>query len=112
MAGIRSKRRKALDGMVRTLSDLLHQRVASAARASGFLRPPEDTKAIYTVACAEAPGLLDQLLEVHVLAGSELDEPAPRRGVVPPVGEDERRKMLSAVRATVRRARNKGPKRS
>ena len=108
MAGIRTKRRKALDGMLRTLSDLLHQRVASAARACGFFKPPQDTSAIYAVAMASAPGLLDQLFAVHHLAGRDRDGVAARASFSPPVGEAERKRMLSAVRATVKKVRDKG----
>jgi len=101
MAGIRTRRRKALDGMRRTLSDLLHQRVADAARACGRLRPPEDTTAIYSAAMVSAPGLLDQLFAVHNLAGAEGADEAHGKGAAPPVSDAERRRMLSAVRAAV-----------
>jgi len=111
MSGVRSKRVKLLEGMCRTISDRLHERVAEAARRRGQPLPPETTSAVYALAMAVAPGLLDQLLCVYQLLTSE---PGARRkaaalkGLGHAPGELERRQMLSAVRATVGRSRLRG----
>jgi hypothetical protein len=100
MAVPRSRRLRLLDSLRQTLSELLHTRVRGAARRTGS-GVPCDTSTIYTLAASEAPDLLDQLLLVHQRASEERGETvAPR----PPADLDdsERRRMLSAVRATVR----------
>ena len=65
--GIRSRRRKLAEGMERSLSDLLHERMERASRRVAPDRRPEDnTSAVYAWAANAAPGLLDQLYEVHI----------------------------------------------
>ncbi|MCP4896509.1 MAG: hypothetical protein GY906_05990 [bacterium] len=99
----RSKRVKMLEGMCRALSDRLHDRVEDVARERGRIRPPSDTSSIYTMAANEAPALLDELIKVHQLACLERGELPPE---APAKGSDaERKRMLSAVRATVYRSR-------
>jgi hypothetical protein len=81
---------------------LLHDRVRSLATTKGRREPP-DTSAIYTVAASEAPDLLDQLLLVHHRVRQEQGE--VDLGDTPPANDDgERRRMLSAIRATVQRS--------
>lgn len=105
MAPIRSKRLRLLDGMCRTLCDLLNKKVGAAARSRGWMRPPNNTSAIYTLAVAEAPALLDQLINVQHLADKERGIATPGPDDAPPTSEVERKKMLSAVRATISRMR-------
>lgn len=111
MSGIRSRRVKLLEGMCRTISDRLHERVAEAARRRGQLQSAESTSAVYALAMSVAPGLLDQLLCVYQLLTGE---PGMRRngsaakGLKPTSSEVERLRMLSAVRATVGRSRLRG----
>ncbi len=106
MAGIRSRRQKLLDGMCRVILDRLDQRVADAARCRG-MRPPETTSAIYALALAAAPGLLEQLFQVVRLVAGE--RPADTHCVAPAATDEvERRRMLSAVRASVGRVRLHG----
>jgi len=80
---------------------MLHDRVQVAANRSGH-RTPNDTSSIYTVASSEAPDLLEQLLLVHHRVRQEQGEAVP----TDPPHEDEleRKRMLSAVRATVQRS--------
>jgi hypothetical protein len=80
---------------------MLHDRVQVAANRSGH-RAPNDTSSIYAVASSEAPDLLEQLLLVHHrVRQEEGEELAPD----PPQHDDgERKRMLSAVRATVQQA--------
>jgi hypothetical protein len=101
MAGIRSKRLKLLEGLRRTLCDRLHERIGIVARARGWLRPPDNTSAIYTLAAAEAPALLGELLAVHVKVSCERSSCGE---AVPSVSDTERKRMLSAVRACVARS--------
>ncbi len=101
MAGIRSKRLKLLEGLRRTLCDRLHEKVGLIARARGWLKPPENTSAIYQLAAAGAPALLDELLSVHVRASFERSPDDDRAASV---NDAERKRMLSAVRACVARS--------
>jgi len=94
-----------VEGMERSLSDLLHERMAQSFRAShGNRRPPESTSALYIWAAGQAPAMLDQLYHVHL-------EGLKERGEIPhqehriPSTEAERKRMLSAVRACVSRTR-------
>ncbi len=105
--GIRSRRRKLAEGMERSLSDLLHERMEGACRRSNPERRPEDnTSAVYTWATNAAPGMLDQLYEVHIEASRERGD-INGREVPVPQSDDERKRMLSAVRASVARTRPK-----
>lgn len=106
MAPVRSKRLRLLDGMCRTLCDLLHTKVFDAARARGWGRPPENTSAIYALACAEAPALLDQLFAAHHMAVQERNEPA-KNNRPKPENDKERKQMLSAIRASIVRTSGK-----
>lgn len=100
MARVRSRRLRLLESLRRTLSEKLHLQVWRAARQCGR-RTPENTSAIYAMAKAATPDLLDQLLLVHHRALQEQGELVhPAR---PPVDDIERKRMLSAVRATVDR---------
>lgn len=108
MRSVRSRRVKLLEGMCRTISDRLHERVAEAARLRGRLQTAESTSAVYALAVSVAPDLLDQLFGVYrLLAG----EPRAGRngsavvGLGEPTGDVERKRMLSAVRAAVGRSR-------
>jgi hypothetical protein len=100
MARVRSRRLRLLESLRRTLSEKLHFQVWRAARQCGR-RTPENTSAIYAMAKAATPELLDQLLLVHHRALQEEGELARPAG--PPVDDIERKRMLSAVRATVDR---------
>jgi hypothetical protein len=91
---------RLLESLRRTLSEKLHLQVWRAARQCGR-RTPENTSAIYAMAKAATPELLDQLLLVHHRALQEEGELAQPAG--PPVDDIERKRMLSAVRATVDR---------
>ncbi|MCD4748772.1 MAG: hypothetical protein K8R59_05295 [Thermoanaerobaculales bacterium] len=103
--GIRSKRRKMIEGMQRSLSDLLHERMAEAFRRCGSIRKtPENTSAIYAWAAKEAPGMLDQLFLVHLAAAHEKGE-IPVSVNRAPTRDRDRKRMLSAVRASVARTR-------
>jgi hypothetical protein len=89
--------------MCRALSDRLHDRVEEYAREQGHIPPPTDTSRIYTMAARGAPTLLDELFEIHRLACRERGE---RVDESPGANSDsERKRMLSAVRATVYRSR-------
>lgn len=100
MARVRSRRLRLLESLRRTLSEKLHLQVWRAARECGR-RTPENTSAFYAMAKAATPQLLDQLLLVHHRALQEQGELAHPAG--PPVDDVERKRMLSAVRATVDR---------
>lgn len=104
MAGIRSRRLKMLEGMRRTLCDLLHDRVCAVARSRGSLYPPKNTSRIYALAADETPDLLDQLLNVHTLTAAEKECSGSMPPSEVPTGELERKRMLSAVRASIARA--------
>jgi hypothetical protein len=101
MSRLRSRRLRLLESLRRTLSEKLHFQVWRAARQCGR-RTPENTSAIYAMAMAATPQLLDQLLLVHHRALQEEGE-LPPHPVAPPVDDIERKRMLSAVRATVDR---------
>jgi hypothetical protein len=105
--GVRSRRQKMIEGMERSLSDLLHERMAQSFRAShGNRRPPENTSALYIWAKDQAPAMLDQLYRVHLEALQERGE-IPRMDHRLPCSESERKRMLSAVRASVSRTQNR-----
>lgn len=107
MHGIRSRRRKLAEGMERSLSDLLHERMARAFRTSNSnQRPPENTSAIYAWAVRDANGMLEQLFHVHVEASKERGE-VPTQAQRIPSSEADRKRMLSAIRASVNRTRPK-----
>jgi hypothetical protein len=81
---------------------MLHDRVSRSARRTGR-GEPRNTTAIFTVAAADAPDLLNQLLLVHQRAEEERRH-EPRSAEGKTVDESERKRMLSAVRATVRQS--------
>ncbi len=98
---IRSRRLRLLESLRVTLSDKLHSQVFRVARSCGR-HTPENTSAIYAMAVAATPDLLDQLLLVHQRVREERNE---IEGMEAPSTDDiERKRMLSAVRATVDRA--------
>ena len=101
MARVRSRRLRLLESLRRTLSEKLHIQVWRAAHQAGR-RTPENTNAIYAMAKAATPELLDQLLLVHHRALQEQGE-LPDNPPDLPVDDVERKRMLSAVRATVDR---------
>lgn len=100
MARARSRRLRLLESLRRTLSEKLHMQVWRAARGCG--RAPENTAAIYAMAQLSSPELLDQLLLVHHRVLEEEGQEKQRLSA-PPVDDLERKRMLSAVRATVDR---------
>ena len=103
--GIRSRRQKMVEGMERSLSDLLHERMDRSFRTSNAnRRPPNNTSALYIWANNQAPAALDQLYCIHLEALQERGE-IPRREHRIPSSEAERKRMLSAVRACVSRSR-------
>lgn len=101
MSRLRSRRLRLLESLRRTLSEKLHFQVWRAARQCGR-RTPENTSAIYAMAKAATPDLLDQLLFVHHRALQE-EGALPHQPPGPPMDDIERKRMLSAVRATVDR---------
>jgi nucleotidyltransferase/DNA polymerase involved in DNA repair len=102
MARARSRRLRLLESLRRTLSEKLHLQVWRAARQCGR-HAPENTAAIYAMAKAATPDLLDQLLLVHHRVIEE-EHSELAQSSVPPIDDIERKRMLSAVRATVDRA--------
>lgn len=106
--GIRSRRQKLVEGMERSLSDLLHERMARSFGAShhGNRRPPDNTSALYIWATDQAPAMLDQLYHIHLEALQERGE-IPRQEHLIPSSEANRKRMLSAVRASVSRTRGR-----
>lgn len=97
----RSRRLRLLESLRHTLSEKLHLQVNRAARNCGR-HQPENTSEIYAMAAAATPELLDQLLLVHHRVREERGEVVV--GIAePPVDDVERKRMLSAVRATVDR---------
>jgi hypothetical protein len=102
MAHVRSRRLRLLESLRRTLSEMLHERVWKSASRNGR-GEPVNTSAIYTAAIAEDPDLLDQLLLVHHRVRQEQGEIQPD-APTPQTDDGERRRMLSAVRATVRQS--------
>ena len=107
MAHRRSKRQRMLEGVCRTLTETLQRRVERVARERGMQPPPEDTSAIYALAAAEAPALLDQVMLACLRAAQERGE-APAEVAEPPSYPSERKAMLSAVRELMRRGRRRG----
>ena len=101
MSRLRSRRLRLLESLRRTLSEKLHFQVWRAARQCGR-RAPENTSAIYAMAKAATPDLLDQLLLVNHRALQE-EGALPQHPAGPSVDDIERKRMLSAVRATVDR---------
>lgn len=102
MARARSRRLRLLESLRRTFAEKLHLQVWRAARQCGR-HAPENTAAIYAMAKAATPELLDQLLLVHRRVVEEESEPAVQHESLP-VNDLERKRMLSAVRATIDRA--------
>jgi nucleotidyltransferase/DNA polymerase involved in DNA repair len=102
MARARSRRLRLLESLRRTLSEKLHLQVWRAARQCGR-HAPENTAAIYAMAKAATPDLLDQLLLVHHRVLEEETKDVAEHST-PPLDDIERKRMLSAVRATVDRA--------
>jgi hypothetical protein len=99
----RSRRLRLLESLRHTLSEKLHTQVSSAARNCGR-HQPVNTSEIYAMAAAATPELLDQLLLVHHRVREERGEiVADGATQQPPVDDMERKRMLSAVRATVDR---------
>ncbi len=98
---VRSRRLRLLESLRATLSEKLHSKVFHVARSCGR-HAPENTSAIYAMAAAATPDLLDQLLLVHHRVHEEQEG---LQGLEPvPMDDMERKRMLSAVRATVDRA--------
>jgi hypothetical protein len=85
------------------MNEILHDRVHRLAQKRGH-GAPQNTSSIYASAAEEAPELLDQLFFVHRKVGEEKGEEVdlenPDR-----LNEDQRKAMLSAVRAAVHRSR-------
>ncbi len=107
MVPTRSRRLRLLESLCRTMSDMLHERVLRAASARGLRHPPENTSAIYALAMAEVPDLLDQLFMVHHRACEERGEPTPAADPAVARDDRERTRMLSAVRAAVLRSEHR-----
>ncbi|MEN8164517.1 MAG: hypothetical protein ABFS37_10345 [Acidobacteriota bacterium] len=103
--GIRSRRQKLVEGMERSLSDLLHERMDRSLRDSNTnRRPPDNTSALYIWASNQAPDMLNQLYSIHLEALKERGE-IPRKEHRVPSSDAQRKRMLSAVRACVSRTR-------
>jgi vacuolar-type H+-ATPase subunit H len=85
------------------MNEILNDRVYRLAQKRGH-GAPQNTSSIYASAAEEAPELLDQLFFVHRKVGEEMGEEidpnAPDR-----LDENQRKAMLSAVRAAVHRSR-------
>jgi hypothetical protein len=85
------------------MNEILHDRVHRLALKRGH-GAPQNTSSIYASAAEEAPELLDQLFFVHRKVGEEMgqevDPNTPDR-----LDEQQRKAMLSAVRAAVHRSR-------
>jgi hypothetical protein len=85
------------------MNEILHDRVHRLAQKRGH-GAPQNTSSIYASAAEEAPELLDQLFFVHRKVGEEMgqevDQNTPDR-----LDEQQRKAMLSAVRAAVHRSR-------
>ena len=97
MAQARSRRLRLLESLRRTINEMLHDRVHRAASTRGR-GTPQNTHSIYTSAAEEAPELLDQLLFVHHRVGEEIGEATP---IPDSLDDNDRKAMLSAVRAAV-----------
>jgi vacuolar-type H+-ATPase subunit H len=103
MAPQRSRRLRLLESLRRTMNEILTDRVHRLAQKRGH-GAPQNTSSIYASATEEAPELLDQLFFVHRKVGEEMGEKidpnTPDR-----LDENQRKAMLSAVRAAVHRSR-------
>jgi len=103
MAPQRSRRLRLLESLRRTMNEILHDRVHRTALKRGH-GAPQNTSSIYASAAEDAPELLDQLFFVHRRVGEEMGEEVdpntPDR-----LDENQRKAMLSAVRAAVHRSR-------
>jgi hypothetical protein len=93
---------RVLESLRRTLSEMLHDRVRRTATNNGRSEP-HNTSSIYTAASTETPDLLDQLLLVHHRVRQEQGE-LDAAELLPAEDHGERRRMLSAIRATVQRS--------
>jgi hypothetical protein len=85
------------------MNEILHDRVHRLAQKRGH-GAPQNTSSIYASAAEEVPELLDQLFFVHRRVGEEMGEeidPGSPEGL----DENQRKAMLSAVRAAVHRSR-------
>jgi len=102
--GSKSRRLRALEGICRTMSDLLDKRVERAAKARGLQEPPQDTTRIFQIASSDAPWVLDRLLQAHHEATRERGLVEDERPLTEAQDDLERRRMLSAARATIKRA--------
>jgi hypothetical protein len=98
---VRSRRLRLLESLRSTLSDTLHSQVIRAAKACGRCAP-DNTSSFYAMASAATPELLDQLLLVHQRVDEERRQLRGQASL--PDDDMERKRMLSAVRATVDRA--------
>ena len=58
--GSKSRRLRALEGICRTMSDLLDERVERAAKARGLQEPPQDTTRIFQIASERASPAFNQ----------------------------------------------------
>ena len=105
---MKSKRQRLLEGMRRTLSDLLEERAGALARARGWRRTPATTSSIYRLCASGAPDLIDQLFQVHEMTRHEQSHARGPLAVPPPVTDTQRKQMLSAVRAAVSRTSVRG----
>ena len=103
MAPQRSRRLRLLESLRRTMNEILHDKVHRLAQKRGQ-GMPQNTGSIYTSAAEEDPELLDQLFFVHRKVGEEMGEEI---GPNTPdqLDDQQRRAMLSAVRAAVHRSR-------
>lgn len=63
---------------------------------------PTSTSEIYAVAAAETPALLNQLINLQCLTMAE--EGSPEVPHVDELDDRDRKRMLSAVRASIRRS--------
>lgn len=106
MGTARSRRLRLLESLRRTISDKLHEKVITSTCNNGGFSPPENTSAIYTQAKHVAPGLLDQLFNVHQRACEEQGQ-SMITGKDPVPDDLERKQMLSAVRAAVMRSQTR-----
>ena len=102
MPSTKSSRLRLLEGMCRTICDALHERVVLAARRRGWTGQPTSTSEIYAVAALEAPALLDQLIDLQCLTMAE--EGAGEALRAGEMDDRDRKRMLSAVRASIRRS--------
>lgn len=103
MAQPRSRRLRLLESLRRTINEMLHEKVRRAASEKGH-GAPMHTGTIYSSAARDAPELLDQLLFVHQKVDQERGQTTTP---TPPsqLADQDRKAMLSAVRAAVNRTR-------